>query len=141
MSMRRHLVGMVMLSGLALCACEDGPNQTFKPAPAGAGSAWGVVPSDGYAEAVNKDFNPVSGSKNSNELCTPIEKHAKWAWKVTQPITPAGVGGINILGGTPENTTYAGMTVDQAEQILCQSTPIGAEYTDNNPFNASGDNY
>jgi hypothetical protein len=132
---------MVMLSGLALCACEDGPNQTYKPPPSGAADAWGIQPSDGFAEAVNKDFAPVSGSKNAQEICTPIEKHAKWAKMVKEPITPSSVGGINILGGTPDKPTFAGLTVDKAEETLCQSTAIGAEYTDNNPFNAWGDNY
>jgi len=138
--MRKQLVMMVALSSAALCACEDGPTQVYKPAPSNAGQVWGDTSGSGYSENAGKDFNNVGGVSNPNELCTPIEKHARWAKMVTRPILPPSLGGINILGGDDKTTTFAGLTIDEAEKVLCQSTPIGAEYTDNNPYSQWGDN-
>ena len=137
---RSFLTGIVVMAALAQASCEDGPNQTFGPAPAGAKDRWGDSDGGAFSEDKPKDFTAVGGVKNANELCTPIEKHAKWSDMVKQPILPPALGGINILGGDSKNTTFAGLTIDEAEKVLCQSTPIGAEYTDNNPYNCWGDN-
>ena len=139
--MRRFFaIGTLAVTVATSVACEDGPNQTFSPTPSGARDRWGDTDGGGYAEDKPKDYSAVGGVKNANELCTPIEKHAKWAEMVKRPILPPALGGINILGGDDKATTFAGLTIDEAEKVLCQSTPIGAEYTDNNPYNCWGDN-
>ena len=149
--MRRAYTCLLALSAFALTHCEDGPNQTYNPAPPGAGAVWQGSDGGAFAEGTGKDFGNIGGSSNKNEICDPQAKHAKWSKMVEQPILPPSAAGINILGGDLKTTTFAGLTVDKAETTtgsgcgkdepcLCQSVPIGAEYTDNNPCNEWGDN-
>src|SRR5438105_811775 len=97
----------------ALAACEDGPKQTFNPAPMNAGSQW----NDGNPKPVtnpdvSQGFTGTVGGTNKQEICDGPTKMMKWAAAFAQPIIPpTHGGGLDMSGGT----SWQAITLDQAE--------------------------
>ena len=124
-------VGFVYL----LSGCEDGPTQTFKPAPTGAASKWNDGQSAPITNAnINQSFTGDVGGTNLQELCDAPTKKMRWEHAFTQPIMPPKIGGgINMAGMVDSNgnftadvekgvkDSWAGVTVADVEAINCQS--------------------
>jgi hypothetical protein len=124
--------------------CEDGPAQPYVPAPANAASAWNGSggPADGgaFAPDAAQGFDGGYSSGPSNDLCTLAQEQAIWSLMFQAPIvTPGLAGGLDLAGGPtgsgasgylgppfmydPSKEPWTGVTVEQAEMILCQATP------------------
>ncbi len=136
----RALTALLCTLGLgALPACEDGPTQTFKAASSGAGQLWndGATPiptENSPTQGFQSDF---AGGTNKQEICTGEQRKARWAKMVTEPIIPpTQAAGIDGVGGP----SWAGLTVEAAEQINCQSTSDGDLFGDGTLVNQWGDN-
>src|SRR2546428_229594 len=144
-----------LLTGLAvvfLLGCEDGPTQTYKTAPEGAGNNWNDGKTGGSADPSKQGFTGSLGGTNATELCDAQTKKAKWGAAFAKPITPptggAGIvmngqnGEIDIRGNAVPKTAdaWVGITVEQVEQINCQSTNGGDFFGDGNQDNYWGDN-
>lgn len=150
----------VALAALLNAGCEDGPDQTYSPAPANAGNIWNGSPGQGglgdggaVVGTATENYDASFGGQNLNNICNAGQEKAIWTSLFAQNIAPPGIaGGIDITGGGyfmgPEGhctaggcvgadgftsnssftydatkVTWTGMTVEQAEAILCQSTP------------------
>jgi hypothetical protein len=132
---------------LAVTGCEDGPNQTYSPAPPNAGGIWNGSPGSGglgdggaFVATSTQGFDASSGGTNANDLCTAAQEKQVWGQLFQQPVLPPGIAaGIDIAGGSagdgnahfvpgmpysfdPTKETWTGCTVEQAEKILCQAT-------------------
>lgn len=144
---RRSLLTLGMLSSLAmlslsLTACEDGPNQTYSPSPAGAGNYWNdgnPAPSVGKGPA---SFNTNFGAITPLNLCSADQQRETWAQLLQWPIDPGNKannfhpefgGGLTCGKGVPTpcgpldlaGPEWGGVTFEQAEQLLCTGTDIG----------------
>lgn len=123
--------------------CEDGPNQTYSPAPSGASDTWNN--SNGSQVSPNtKDFGYLHGGTNANVLCDGPTLAKTWANMDQQPILPpVGAAGIDMAGpdcsATGSTCSWSGLTIEQAEKVLCQSTNYGDLFGDGNLANAWGD--
>src|SRR5579863_4000942 len=89
-----------------LAGCEDGPNQTFQPAPTGAGNVWngpgsnGIPNGSGYTGSGTTDYDAGYGGANANITCTADQSKATWAKFFQQPVLPPGIAaGVDIAGG------------------------------------------
>ena len=113
--------------------CEDGPNQPYSPAPAGAGSVWSAPQSDAAVGPGAQNFDAGYPTTGATTLCSVDFKRQRWAWMLTQPITPPRFyAGIDLAGGDNWN----GLSIQAAEAPppdpnaadggLCQSIPLGA---------------
>jgi hypothetical protein len=138
-------------SSLALAACEDGPAQTFNPAPPNAGGYWNGQPdAAAVVDPAVKGFgdNTQGTGTNKQELCDAATKAKVWARMVQQPILPPSkAGGLDIAGGS----TWAGLTIEQAETPvwdathtsvlsgLCQGDELGDLRNDGTSFVTWGD--
>ena len=122
--MRRSLLFFAVV---ALAACEDGPTQTFNPAADGAGGRWNDGRGAGSSDPATQGFNSDIGGGTKQEICPGPTKKAKWAAMLSAPIVPPRKGANIDMAGSDK---WEGLTLDQAEQINCQST----NYDD-------GDNY
>ena len=147
--MRRFAALLVALMPLPslLSGCEDGPNQTYSPAPNGAPGAWNGPPGagglgDGGAFVGNgtEAYDASWGGTNANDLCTPAQQTKIWNGLFQEPVLIPGLaGGIDMAGGPngdgasgyvpgmpfnydPTKETWTGATVEQAEKILCTGT-------------------
>jgi hypothetical protein len=120
-----------------LAGCEDGPNQPYSPAGAGA-TGWNNGNSPGVTDPANQNYGGSNNSgANKNVLCNAEKKHATWANMVKQPILQNVMAGVDMAGGpkgdgipdpayTPMNPFnvnegWLGVKIDQAETINCQS--------------------
>ncbi len=150
--MRRFAIFVTALAPfLAAAGCEDGPNQSYSPAPAGAASVWNGTASNGdagsptYVGPGTQDFDASFGGTTANDTCTPTQAKAIWASLFQEPIAiPGAAGGIDMAGGPngdgsslfdpnapnaatyvpdPTKETWLGTTVEQAEKILCTGVP------------------
>ncbi len=114
------------LSSVTLLACEDGPNQTYSPAPAGAGDLFNSGFDPGKTPVIdpgksNLESNPGKGSSRQ-EICDADTKRTTWAKAIASEIKPPrSYGGIDMAG----DDTYRGITVEQADLINCQSVSDG----------------
>src|SRR5262249_39996310 len=119
--MRRPLVALV-LSCLGLAACEDGPAQTYSPAPPGAANKWNDGQTPGTVDNSQQNFGQQGGGTNQLEICNAPTKAATWKKLVQQPLKPPRyIGLIDMAGGD----TWPGLTIEQAEQTQCQSQNAG----------------
>ena len=102
------------LGALALAGCEDGPNQTFQPAPANAASVYN---SEGQQDAGAVDpgsqgFDAGSSGTNAVNICTPAEQNAAWSTAFLKPMMlPFEMGGLDLSTGG----TFAPFTIEMAE--------------------------
>lgn len=139
-TVRTWAVVAAALVGAALLAtgCEDGPNQTLKPAPSGAADKWNDGKTKGHVDdqATQGFAADFAGGANKQEICTGEQRAARWAKMVTEPILPpTKAAGIDGVGGD----AWTGMTVEQAEKINCQSETYGDQFGDGTLVNAWGD--
>jgi hypothetical protein len=140
--MRKPLVALTVFSCLGLAACADGPTQTFTPAPPGAvNSNDGMNP--GTSDTAPAGFTTQGGGQNKQVICNAAKEAAVWKQMVQAPIVPPTVGGQLDMAGldsTGKIETWTGITIEQAEQINCQSTNDGDAFGDGNQDNYWGDN-
>lgn len=128
--------------------CEDGPNQPYSPAPAGAASVWTAPQSDAAVGPGASNFDGSFPTTGATTLCSTDLKRQRWAWMLTQPIQPPRFyAGIDLAGGNLWN----GLSISAAEAPpsdpnqdgggLCQSVPLGAGGTCPSGFGACDQNY
>ncbi len=106
--MRRYVAALaVAVMPFAVGSCEDGPNQTYNPAPPNAGNVWNGSPGAGglgdggaFVPPARQGYDAGVGGTNANDLCTPTTEKAVWGTLFNEPIAPPGlVGGIDMAGG------------------------------------------
>jgi hypothetical protein len=123
---------VVALTALLSTGCEDGPNQTFSPAPANAGSIWngpggggGLGDGGAFVGTSTQEYDASFGGTNLNQLCTATTEKAVWSSLFSQAIAVPGVaGGIDIAGG-----------YSTAPEGNCKSNCIGASgYVAGQPY-------
>jgi hypothetical protein len=130
---RTALAAGVALAGLG---CEDGPAQTFAPAPSGAGDNWNNGNPPPAAADAGQGFNAGYPSTSKTLLCSTDLKRQRWAWMLTQPVQPPRFyAGLDMAG----DDLWNGLTIDAAEKApgdpnqtgggLCQSNPLGFQGT------------
>ncbi len=128
---------LVPLACVALLACEDGPTQIYNPSPPGAGDHWNDGRTPGSVDTAKQPFVTDVGGQNQMEICPGPQKAARWAQMVKEPILPPRqAAGIDLAGGD----SWTGITIEQAEQINCQSTNLGDAFGDGSQTNYWGDN-
>ncbi len=147
--MRRSIVSLPVLSSflavaaLGLTACEDGPNQTYNPAPPGAGDLLNNGNTPGTFDPTKAGFELPDAAAGTNKqiLCDGPTTQKTWAAAFEKPIVPPhSAGGIDIAGGE----TWQGLTIEDAENPkkggLCQSTNAGDIFGNGSLANYWGDN-
>ncbi len=144
---RSALTGLALLFAVSVfAACEDGPTQTYSPAPANAGGFW----NNGGADASTSDpgmqgFDAGGGGTNKVNICTAAQQQAAWSKAFTSPLAPPfTAAGIDLSAGG----TFNPVTIEDVEQglngnqQLCQGSE-GASYCSDgtgNPGYAWGEN-
>jgi hypothetical protein len=125
--MRRHvpffMAPVVALAALLNTGCEDGPNQTYSPAPANAGNIWngpagtgGLGDGGSFVGSSTEGYDAGFGGTNLNQLCTATTEKTVWTELFSQNIAVPGVaGGIDIAGG-----------YSTAPEGNCKSNCVGA---------------
>jgi hypothetical protein len=146
--MHRSVTLVAMVVVLAGVACEDGPDQTFSPAPPNAASIWNGADAGPIVGISSQSFDAsTSGGQNANTRCNAVTAKNTWSKYFSEPIAPPGLGGgLDIAGGPtgdgssgyagaataysyqPNSESWAGATVLQAENLLCQGTYINIYY-------------
>lgn len=110
--MRRSITPLgILVVALSGAACEDGPSQTYSPAPTAAGSIWNNGDSPAVVVEAGAPLTASFGGQSKTEICSGAELQQQWAAMVAQPIVPPyQVAGINLSG-----VNYQSLTVEQAE--------------------------
>jgi hypothetical protein len=135
------VLGTAAIVSLGTAACEDGPRQTFQPAPPGAGSVWNNSPGQSVDPAT-KDFGYLHGGTNANVLCDGPTLHKVWDKMDNQPILPpTSVGGVNMAGAdcNAQSCSWNGLTIEEAEKVLCQGNNAGDLFGDGSLDTCWGD--
>ena len=125
--MRRSVFTVTLFASAAFLGCEDGPNQTFSPAPANAGAILNNGNPDASFDPGKQDFDASYPGKSLTEICSTDEKRAAWAKMLDQPIIPPRkYGGIDM----GKSDLWEGLKIEEAEQPPpkgnCQSTSAGS---------------
>lgn len=137
-------LAVVAAISVGTLGCEDGPNQNYTPTPAGVGNEWNNTGGTSVDPAT-KDFGYLHGGTNSFLLCDGPKLQQTWANMDNQPIIPpVGGAGINMAGPDCSLTGggscgWQGLTIEQADKQLCQSTNLGDLFGDGELTNAWGD--
>ena len=139
-----RLAVVAAVASVGTLGCEDGPAQTFSPASPAATAVWNN-PGGSNVSPGSKDFSYLSGGTNANVICNGPTIAKVWALMDKQPILPpVSAGGLDMAGPgcTPNDATctWPGITIEQAEQVLCQSTNDGDLFGDGELANSWGDN-
>ena len=133
--MRRPFILVPALFGLAaLVGCEDGPNDTYQPAPEGASGVWNGQNPDAAVTPGSQGYDAGYPTSNAASLCSTDFKRERWSWMLEQPIKPPRMyAGIDLA----KNDQWDGLTIEEAETPpadpnsptggLCQSIPYGFE--------------
>jgi hypothetical protein len=125
--MRRSVLTSVALLSVFLAGCEDGPNQTYSPAPAGAATSWNNAgPDASYNDPATQTYEAGGGGTNAVNVCNAAEQNVEWSKAFTAPIIPPfGVGGIDLsAGGTFTSVTIEDVINGTSGQAkLCQGSP------------------
>jgi hypothetical protein len=134
---------LAVVTSIGAAGCEDGPNQAYSPATPGQVGAWGAPPGSQVTPG-SKDYSYLSGGTNANLICNGPETAKVWAAMDAQPILPPiSAGGLDMAGPgctpTDPNCTWPGITIEEAEQILCQSSNDGDLFGDGELANSWGD--
>ena len=117
--MRRSAIAILSLAApfaLAAGGCEDGPNQTYSPAPSGAAGNW----NNGGADASTSDpgsqgFDAGGGGTNKVNICTAAQQQQAWSTAFNDPLVPPFTGaGIDLSAGG----TFNPVTIEDIEQGL-----------------------
>ena len=125
---------LAALAAVAALGCEDGPTQTYSASPPDAGSIWNsgnVAPATTDA---GQQFDAGYPVVSKTVLCDTDFKRQRWAWMLTQDISPPRkYAGIDLA----KNDQWDGLTIGDAEAApaarnsttggLCQSVPQGYE--------------
>jgi hypothetical protein len=121
--MRRVSV-TILVAGI-LGACEEGPEQIYQPNPPNIDvsrfNGWRPV---AFVATGDQPFTSTSSGQKTGtvKLCEADELAKRWSKMVKEPIVPTqGAGGINLKG----NPVWSGLTIDQAQQQLCQAEVLG----------------
>jgi hypothetical protein len=142
------LVSSVSILPLALAAfgltgCEDGPAQTYNPAPPGAGDLLNDGKTAGSVDPTKATFDLPDAASGTNKqiLCDGPTTQKTWAAAFSKPVLPPqSAGGIDIAGGP----SWQGLTIEDAEDPkkggLCQSTNAGDIFGNGTLANYWGDN-
>jgi hypothetical protein len=127
--------GVLLVTSLLVAACEEGPEQIYKPLPGDVNlpkfNGW---QNPGMVNPGEMPFQmSTSGQKTgTTKICEADELQKRWATMVKSPIIPGtGMGGLD-LRGVPK---WSGLTIDQAQQQLCQAYVAGDDiyfWGDNN---------
>lgn len=123
--MRKIWFSVVTLCGLAISGCEDGPDQIYDPAAAGAGGRWndGENPPT-WDEGAKNGYGDSYDGTSKQELCSGPQKQKAWADMVNQPLKPPRMlAGIDVAGGD----LWPGLLFADAEKKLCQSDALGTD--------------
>lgn len=120
---RSTLILSVLFSSVALVACEDGPNQTFTPAPPNAANLWNNSNADASVSGATQGFSGTSiGGTNAEVICTGDQEAKRWATMVKEPVVPPRyAAGLDMAGGE----SWPGLTIAEAEKVNCQSDSLG----------------
>jgi hypothetical protein len=103
--MRRSvLTGIALLAaGFSAVGCEDGPNQTYNPAPSGAAGSWNNAGPDASTSdpgAQGFDGGGGGGGTNAVNICTAAQQSAAWAKVFAADIKPPfSIGGVDLSAG------------------------------------------
>jgi hypothetical protein len=140
----------VIAAATALFAigCEDGPDQTFQPAPPGAASLWNNSNIDAGVAQGFTTFDAGYPTVNALTICDTDFRRQRWAWMLTQPIQPPRkYAGIDLAG----DDLWDGLTITAAESKpssptspeggLCQSVALGFEGACPSGFGNCNGNY
>jgi hypothetical protein len=130
--MRRSVLTSVALLSAFLAGCEDGPNQTYSPAPAGAAGNWNNAgPDASYTGNGTEGYDASSGGTNTINVCTAPEQTLAWTGPqgaFTKPIKPPfQFGGIDLSSGG----TFAPVVLEDiingtnGQPKLCQGASAG----------------
>src|ERR1700722_14079977 len=117
--MRRSAIAVLTLA-LPLAAvaagCEDGPNQTFSPAPPGAGNYWNNAGADAStSDPGMQGFDAGGGGTNKVNICSAAQQQAAWSKAFADPlIPPFTVAGVDLSAGG----TFNPVTIEDVEQGL-----------------------
>jgi hypothetical protein len=144
--MRRPILAMSIFASLAGVACEDGPNDPYRAAPAGAGGVWNAGSDGGaYSSDAGQGYNSSSGGSTAIDICTADEIKKARDTFFPAPIQPPGLGGgMDVAGGplgdgksgwNPLNPawkydgskeSWTGMTIEMAQtkNLLCQGSNV-----------------
>jgi hypothetical protein len=126
--MRRSVLTGIALAvaptAFSVVGCEDGPNQTYSPAPASAAGNW----NNGGADASTNDpgtqgFDAGGGGTNSVNVCTASQQQTAWSKAFTSAlIPPFQAAGIDLSSaGTFQTVTIEQVTRGlNGNQQLCQ---------------------
>lgn len=122
---QRSIFAVGLASSLAaatLAGCEDGPSQTFAPAPVNAGTLWNNGNPDASVADGRAPFDAQFGSVNALQHCTADEKRLVWANMLEQPIIPPlQFAGLNLA----YDQKFDGITLKEAEAINCTGNALG----------------
>jgi hypothetical protein len=139
-----------VVMGAGLTACEDGPNQTFSPAPPNAGNFWNNGNPDASVGNGIQNFDAANSTNITPlNLCSPDEQRDKWAEMLQQPLFPGtpylqigkdangfpiynnkwgtGLGHTSYAGMDLDSTDWQGITFAGAQQLLCSAIDIGGD--------------
>jgi hypothetical protein len=127
--MRRSVLASVaLLSAFLTTGCEDGPNQSFSPAPAGAAGNWNNAgPDASWNDPGSQAYDAGGGGTNAVNVCTAPQQNAAWSKAFQAPIMPPfQVAGIDLsAGGTFAPVTIEDVLEGTAGQAqLCQGTAV-----------------
>ena len=110
------------VSSLALMGCEDGPNQTYSPSPAGAGDLLNNGNTGPSFDPVRADFDASYPGRSRQEICSAEEKQKIWAKMLNAPIEPPRRYGQLDMAGSDN---WEGLTIESAEKVNCQAVSDG----------------
>jgi hypothetical protein len=141
--MRRSIFALLgaALASMGTVGCEDGPNQNYSPTSPNAAANQNGGPGSAVDPAT-KDFGYLHGGTNANVLCDGPTLHKVWGMMDNQPILPpTSIGGVNMAGPDCNATScsWNGLTIEQAEKVLCQGNNAGDLFGDGSLNTCWGD--
>jgi len=135
---------LAAVTSVGAAGCEDGPNQTYSPTTPGEANSWAAPPGTQTSPS-SKNYSYLQGGTNSNIICNGAQLATTWALMDKQPILPpVAAAGLDMAGPgcspTDPDCTWPGLTIEEAEQVLCQSSNQGDVFGDGQLDNSWGDN-
>ena len=134
---------LAAVTSLGAAGCEDGPNQTYSPTTPGEANSW-TAPPGTVTYPSSKNYSYLQGGTNANIICNGAQLATTWALMDKQPVLPPVAGaGLDLAGPgctpTDPNCSWPGLTIEEAEQVLCQSSNLGDLFGDGELANSWGD--
>ena len=136
---------LAAVTSVGAAGCEDGPNQAYSPTTPGQANSWSAPPAT-VTYPSSKDYSYLQGGTNANIICNGAQLAKTWALMDKQPILPpVSAAGLDMAGPncspTDPNCSWPGLTIEEAEQVLCQSSNQGDLFGDGELTNSWGDSY